>query len=442
MNYDGKETFLWRDALTNGGNEDWLHHMYTTEILCAASPYVFVDMNIKRFQYISNKHGRSCADTALKHLYELANSRLKENEYMARVHADDYNLLLSYATEESFRKEFLIPFIDELFEDPSPVFYHNIYLSFGLYFLDSNTCTFYEAQNRAQIARKRCPQLRNRTFSYDIYTPEMYQTYMQFHTITDQVTRARFQNEFIPFIQPKIQLRDETIVGGEVLVRWIDKEGKQIPLSTFLPVLNTNGDIYMIDLYLFKAVCSYLHEAIQNQEHVVPVSFNITNTSLFDEDFLNDYLDIYRQFHISEKLIEFEFMENIRYDYYNQVKQMITAFKNYGFTCSLDDFGSGYSSFNILLENMIDVLKIDRMFFEKPLDEKNKAVITHIVEIAHTMGMKVLAEGIETKEYVDFLKEIECDMVQGYYYYRPMPLQDFRALLAAEGKRKKHEDTV
>ena len=164
------------------------------------------------------------------------------------------------------------------------------------------------------------------------------------------------------------------------------------------------------------------------------MSFNITNTSLFDEDFLHDYLDIYSKYQISEQLIEFEFMENIRFDYYDQVKEMIVAFKKRGFTCSLDDFGSGYSSFNILLENLVDVLKIDKMFFDKPLNHKHQEVITHIVNMAHTLGMKVLAEGIETKEYVDFLKSIGCDYVQGYYYYRPMPLHEFQNLL----KKDKH----
>lgn len=426
----------YRDSITGGGNEAWLKEMYDTQQKQLSSSYVFIDMNIKRFQYMNNKYGRTHADHALKHLYDITSQFLSEQEYIARICADDYNLLLHYDTMKAMFEKFLIPFVDAVFDDPDPLFFHNIYLSFGFYFLEQQPCDFYEAQNRAQIARKECPQLKRRTFSYDIYHADMFHEYIRVRETAEQVTRARFAHEFIPYVQPKIRLCDEAIVGGEVLLRWQDHEGNLIPLSSFLPVLNANGDIYMVDLNLFDTVCAYLHTALADGEPVVPMSFNITNTSLFDEDFLHDYLDIFHKYNINEQLIEFEFMENIRFDYYDQVKDMIDAFKQYGFTCSLDDFGSGYSSFNILLENLVDILKIDKMFFEKPLDDKNKSIIQHIVEIAHTLNMQVLAEGIETKECLDFLKEIGCDMVQGYYYYKPMPLHDFHKLI----KSRKSDD--
>lgn len=423
-----------RDFLTDGGDEQWLKERFDALVPQRYPSYVFVDMNIKRFQYINNKHGRKRADAALKHLYEIASQFLKDDEYIARVCNDDYNLLLHYCDMDILIKEFLVPLVDAVFDDPDEIFYHNIYLSFGFYFLEQTPCSFYEVQNKAQITRKKCPHLQRRTFSYDIYHSELYKDFMRFHETADRVTQARFKKEFIPYIQPKIRLCDEAIVGGEVLLRWKTADGCLIPLSSFLPVLNANGDIYLVDLNLFDTVCSYIQTAQKNGEPVVPMSFNITNTSLFDEDFLHDYLDIYSKYQISEQLIEFEFMENIRFDYYDQVKEMIVAFKKRGFTCSLDDFGSGYSSFNILLENLVDVLKIDKMFFDKPLNHKHQEVITHIVNMAHTLGMKVLAEGIETKEYVDFLKSIGCDYVQGYYYYRPMPLHEFQNLL----KKDKH----
>lgn len=126
----------YRDSITGGGNEAWLKEMYDIQQKQLSSSYVFIDMNIKRFQYMNNKYGRAHADRALKHLYDITSQFLSEQEYIARICADDYNLLLHYDTMEAMFEKFLIPFVDAVFDDPDPLFFHNIYLSFGFYFLE------------------------------------------------------------------------------------------------------------------------------------------------------------------------------------------------------------------------------------------------------------------------------------------------------------------
>lgn len=426
------------DCITGGPTEAILMSHYEEIRKHNAAEYVLINMNIKRFLYINTKHGREKGDEALYHLYTIARSLMHDEEYIARSHADNFYLLLRYHDMDSLLHHFLYPIIDISFDFEHPVFYHNIYLSFGFFFLKDRDCDYETAKDMASMIRKECEQIKRRTFSYEYYRPHLYDKFMTRNEMADKVTQARFDNAFVPYVQPKIDLATKKIVGGEILLRWFDKQGNEIPLSTFLPVLNAHGDIYLVDLNIFEKVCAYLETCIREHRNVVPVSFNVTNTSLFDEEFLKDYLSILKKYQVPENYIEFEFMENIQFDRYNKVKEIIDIFHKHGFTCSLDDFGSGYSSFNILLEQKIDVLKIDRMFFNCPMDETRRSIIYHIIEIAHCLGVKVLAEGVENEETLNLLEECNCDMVQGYYFYKPMPLPEFEKLLDEQAK---HNET-
>lgn len=420
-----------QDDLTKGGNESWLKQVYEEKVLPSTDKYVLICVNIKRFQYIINEYGKEKANDVIKILYEVLSQFLKDDEYIARIYEDDFNMLLKYSDMKSLEKHILYPIIDEIFEYEHPIIYRNIYLSFGINFIDDK-CDFYTAQNRANISRTECVHTKNRTFSYDFFNPDVYREFKHVNNTADKVTKARFNNEFLPYIQPKIDVKTKKIVGGEVLLRWFNQDGKEIPLSEFLPVLNKFGDIYMVDLNIFEIVCSFMHDCLLENKKMTPLSFNITNTSLFDDSFIQDYSSILKKYQIPEQMIEFEFMESIQYSNYDQVNSIISTFRKNGFKCALDDFGSGYSSFNILLNSQIDIVKLDRVFFRKELNHENKTIIENIVNICKKLKVKVIAEGIEDKEYVDFLEEIECDMIQGFYYYKPMPMHEFQKLLEQE----------
>ncbi|MEG0365611.1 MAG: EAL domain-containing protein, partial [Coprobacillus sp.] len=130
--------------------------------------------------------------------------------------------------------------------------------------------------------------------------------------------------------------------------------------------------------------------------------------------------------------IEIELMESISLDDTERMKEVVSGFKEYGFSCSLDDFGNGYSSFNVLLNAPFDIIKMDRQFFLDNLKGDNQLVIKTVVDLIHSLGMRIVAEGVELKEHIDYLKTCKCDYVQGYYYYRPMPICDFNDLLDKE----------
>lgn len=409
--------------------DTWLKETYE-QIVCRCNlPYVFIEMNIKQFRYLNAKYGSAFGNQVIQKVLLLLIDVLQDG-YVSHRYADTFDLLVPYDFTKQDIRALMCRIVDPLFEIDISEIHQNIYTSFGVYFLQDHP-DYEMLKTYTAIARKKERTLSKRTFSYevlnrpdiDILTP-----YLQKHELESTLTNARFHKEFEIYIQPKINLHTHKISGGEVLTRWIHK-GSIIPLSTFLPILNENGEMYMIDLAHFETMCKLLKERELQQKRVVPISFNITNRCMFSENFIEEYTAIYERYKPRKSLIEFEFMEDIHFDEGGEVLSVIQYFKETGFLCSLDDFGNGIASFNVLLSGNIDIIKLDRLFFIGDLDDRKKQIIRDMINIAKIKKIKVLAEGIETKEYVDFLETQECDYIQGFYYYKPMPLTEFLSLL-------------
>lgn len=417
------------DNITGRYNADWLKSIYKDIICENHKNYVFITLNIKDFRYFTIQYGYEQGNHILKIVMDCICRHLNDRSYAARTYADGFDILYYAKTCQAAIDEFLLPFIDDVFDVADPIVYHNIYTSCGLYKLERADEDYFIAQNKTEIARLSCREINHRSFCYDEMDALKYEAYLSRNILNSNLTMARLNNEFVPFIQPKIDLKTDQVVGGEILMRWINKQGELIPLSDFLFSLIEKADIYLIDLNLFDWVCSWLDQRIKAEKPVVPLSFNITNKSFFDIKFLDDYIEIFHKYSIPEEYIEFEFLEDIQFGLNDQVIETIDKLKAFGFICSLDDFGSGYSSFNVLLKSKVDIIKLDRMFFQKELTEEYERMLRHTILALKEMNVKILAEGVETKEYVDFLKSAGCDFVQGFYYYKPMPLSEFQKLI-------------
>ena len=407
----------------------WLKEVYEQRVCQSARPYVFIEMNIKQFRYLNAKYGSAFGDLVIERVLSLLMEVLPEG-YVSHRYADTFDMLLSFDFTKQDMRSLICRIVDALFEIDIPQIHQNIYTSFGAYFLE-DTPPYEMLKVYTAIARKSEKTLPKRTFSYEVLNKpgiDILSPYIQRHELESTLTNARFLKEFEIYIQPKIDLHTHKISGGEVLTRWIH-EGTLIPLSDFLPTLKENGEMYMIDLAHFETMCQLLKQRQEQQKRVVPISFNITNRCMFSENFIGEYTAIYQRYQPQKTLIEFEFMEDIHYDEGGEVLSVIQYFKEMGFLCSLDDFGNGIASFNVLLSGHIDIIKMDRLFFIGELDEQRKRIISDIIDIAKTKQIKVLAEGIETREYAVFLEEQGCDYIQGFYYYKPMPLQQFLSLL-------------
>ncbi|MFQ9923504.1 MAG: EAL domain-containing protein [Beduini sp.] len=400
-----------------------------------ASRYAFAEMTIKNWDYFFAACGAETGNEILEEVTKILEHFIGDRGFLQRIYRETFHFLILF--DENPDKElddqvldaFLSELVDQLFDIPYPLLFHNVYTSFGILPPWELKGTYEELVNKASIIRTNCPELMKRSFCFEVFTEGKYQRYLNHIKQMRCITHARTHDHFIYYIQPKIDLLTNKIIGGEVLLRWKDESGKVIPTNEYIPYLSTFGEIYLIDLKTYRSVCTYLKEGLDQHQARVPMSFNICANNFSDHAFVNDYLSITEEIGVPHSYIEFEFMEDIKFDQGNHVFEIIQEFKEAGFSCSIDDFGRGNSSFAVLINSDLDIIKLDRLFFKEPLDEKRKQMIIHLVGMIKEMGMKVLAEGVETQEYVDFLKSIACDYIQGFYYYKPMPLEEFQVLL-------------
>lgn len=232
-------------------------------------------------------------------------------------------------------------------------------------------------------------------------------------------------NEFIIFLQPKFDTITEQIVGAEALVRKVKDEEIIMP-SEFIPKYEKTGAITKLDMYVLGEVCKLQEKWKKLNFPLLPISINESRHHLKNKNHINELQQIINKYNVDTNLIELEMTETTVIEDILTAKGAAEAVKKLGFIVSMDDFGTGYSSFNILKDIEIDILKIDKEFF-KNLDDNKRAqiIIETIVKMCKKLKIKTVAEGIETKKQLDFLKKIGCDIIQGYYFSKPITINEF-----------------
>ncbi len=416
------------DSVICGYNREWIKIKYE-EARKTPEKYLLATMNIKNFRYFNCLYGYEGGNEILKLIYHKVADFLDDGESIAHDFSDNFVILFAYSNIHDFLYTRMPKLIDLCYRIDDPRIHRNNFESFGIFPLNHHDCDFEEAYHLANISRKQSETLTNRSHCYELYDDTYSEKYMSQCDLEFRTAQAFFNYEFVPYLQPKVDPYTNKIIGAESLIRWIDANGNFIPVSDFLPILIKNTYIYVIDLDIFDVVCKMLDERIRSNKPVVPISFNISKPEFYDDDFISDYKKVVEKYSIPLNLIEFELMESISLDDTDRLKKIIKEIKDAGFSCSLDDFGNGFSSFNVLLNAAFDAIKMDREFFVRSINEENKVIIKTMIDLIKSLHMKVVAEGVETKEYVDFLLQCGCDAIQGFYYHKPMPMADFNTLL-------------
>ncbi|MEG2487198.1 EAL domain-containing protein, partial [Anaerorhabdus sp.] len=228
------------------------------------------------------------------------------------------------------------------------------------------------------------------------------------------------------YLQPKYSTDSEEMVGAEALVRWHGKYGMIYP-NEFISLFERNGFILHLDHYIFEQTCKQISRWIEEDKKCVKISVNLSQLNFEKTNFLDDYIFMIQKYKVPTEYIEFEITESAIYKDTQRIINFINRIHELGITCSVDDFGSGYSSLNRLKEIQADTLKIDGIFFKINDDENKRAysIVRSIVEMAKNLNMKTVAEGVESREQVDLLKKMGCDLIQGYYFAKPMTVKDF-----------------
>ena len=244
--------------------------------------------------------------------------------------------------------------------------------------------------------------------------------------VEENLETALRGEEFQVYLQPKYSPSDAEIVGAEALVRWKNREGEIIQPNQFIPILEENGFVTQLDDYMVSHVAKMLSEWMIQGKKIVPVSINISRAHLAREGLAEHICRLVDAYGTKHEWIELEVKENAFFDDKDILIETIKKLKAYGFRVSMDDFGMGYSSLNSLKDMPLDALKLDTEFFHGEGDsERGEIIVREMVQLARSLNMSVVAEGIEKKEQVDFLTELGCDMIQGFYFAKPMPVLEF-----------------
>lgn len=236
--------------------------------------------------------------------------------------------------------------------------------------------------------------------------------------------------QFEVYYQPKVFMRTEEIAGSEALVRWRTKKGTMLMPDQFIPVFEKNRTIPQLDQYVFEAVCMWIRTLLDEGKPALPVSINVSRLQFCNADFVEIYAGIKKRYAIPDNLLEIEFTESVLFDNWERLTFIVDQLHASGFTCSIDDFGKGYSSLGMFKNLNVDVLKIDALFFQNLVaEEKDRLLAESIIQLVRQFGVKTVAEGIETREQIEILKHMRCDYIQGYVYYKPMPQKEYEKLL-------------
>lgn len=389
-------------------------------LLETADKVAFIQFDIRRFKIINDLYGEKFGNEVLDHITNTLKNYCNDNQYYLNLRSDVF-MIVTECPDSDYPRRF-IEGLDELL-----CIYKNVTLrfSYGVYMAEDKTMELRRMEDRAAMARRTAKA----GFSSNIvfYKEQFKDSLYNLKFIEENLRRALDEHQFRMYLQPKYSISKNEIIGAEALVRWNNPERGMIYPDQFIPIIEENGSIVQVDHYIWSRACMFIRKCIDAGIGPCPISVNVSRVHLRGDECPQILSDMVRVSGIPEKLLELEITETAD-DL--QISRQTALLKDYGFTLLMDDFGSGYSSLNVLLESTFDVIKLDKRFIENMMtSDKGRSILENVLQMASNLDITVLAEGVETKEQVELLRSIGCDQVQGYYYAKPMPEEDFFELL-------------
>lgn len=383
-------------------------------------------MDIDRFKLVNELFGFKMGDEIIRHIWKLWSGMLNEGELAAHREADRFVAILHYHSEAE-----LLQRLDQFCSQTRTMkdMNYKIKPSIGIYLVSDRSMPIDAMSDMALIAQA---TVKNQIHSYyAFYNEELKNKIIHNKEMEDRMESALIQHEFCAYYQPKYDAKTKEIVGAEALVRWITEDGV-IPPSDFIPVFEENGLIMGLDEFMFREVCRQQREWRDQGRRVVPVSVNLSRYNIFYSAFIGKYREILREYDIPPELVPLEITESVMSEDEELLRNIIDELHSIGFSVLMDDFGTGYSSMTMLSSMPIDVLKLDKSFVDDIGDSKGEKVVRSIIDLSRSLGIRLTAEGVETREQYEFLRRLQCDDIQGYYFAKPMPGDDFEALITVK----------
>ncbi len=412
------------------GHYTWNHLVGFLEMPMNAgiTDYAFAHFDIKQFRVINETFGHIAANKVLCNVVDA----MKKADFVytsARCHNDNFAMIIKDMPEDEMIQtlEHFFEELSRLEEDEN----YRIYYRCGVVPMQRSML----AGNRVADAGKMAQALGTGRAGTQItvYTDQMHDDISWGNYIKGYVETAIKEDEFVVYFQPKFDIHTEKIKGAEALIRWNYKKREILPPSKFIPFFERDGSIGEIDDVVLRKVCQALARWKKEGKPLYTVSVNLSRERLYEEDLISHLVQIVDESGIPHHLIDFELTESATYDNTEYMLGILGQLRNQGFQISMDDFGTGYSSLSLLTQMPIDTLKIDKSFVD-PVStvherEEDITVLRHIIMLAKELGFVTLAEGAESKAQVDRLRGLGCEVIQGYYYSKPVPENEYESFL-------------
>lgn len=417
------ERLAYEDNITEGKNTNFFRDKALQIIATNREiPFIAQRFDIVNFRYINEAYGHTRADEILKACIDLKEKFYDEKELCVRMDSDQFLMLSINDSSVDQKRSDYMEAVNE-FARSIGVKYP-IRLKFGVYQVRKQDLDIDLIIDRANVARKSLDGDETKLIAY--YSDALVQNMRKVDKIESEMTKALESGEFKVFLQAKWDIVENKLAGAEALARWIRSDGTMIFPNQFIPVFEKNGFIEKLDFYMLESICRLMGNRAKEGKKICPISINQSRLLLHNPEYVNNVSKVISAHSTPTECIELELTETVFLDDRNRMIEIIKQLRSLNLKLSMDDFGSGYSSLNLLKDIPLDVLKIDREFFSEMITSETSIIILQkIIEMAEGLGMEVLCEGVETEEQIETLKRLKCRIVQGYYYSKPIPLEEF-----------------
>ena len=408
------------DPITGLGNYN-AYLERTKEKLEINSKKTMIILDIDKFKSFNKKYGHMKGNELLKRVGEEIKHAIRKTDIVCRLANDVFGIFLVGEVDVENITGRLNNKISRI---KIGDIWYNLRISMGVYICDQDEKDVQSIIDKAIMAHDSIKGKYH--VPYGVFTEEFEQKMIRESEIENMMEEAIKNKEFEVYYQPQISTKTEKMEGAEALVRWI-KDGEMISPSEFIPIFEKNYFIIKLDEYVYERVCENIQEMKIQFKDIPKISVNISKESLLEKDFLEKYIKIAEKYGISPNDIEIEITERTTVDSNMDMKEILEKIKEKGFSIAIDDFGTGYSSLNMLEMLPIDMIKIDKSFIER-IGEKNETInlLEIIFLISKKLKLKTVAEGVEKSEQVSYLKKVNCDFIQGYFYAKPLDFDTFK----------------
>ena len=388
--------------------------------------YTIICSNIENFKLYNDAFGREAGDRLLQeYAYNMVNM-IGTDGICGRYGADRFLIFCRKEREQADRKRFILEIDDE-----RPKKMENINIKWGIYEITDAKVPVEQMCDWALLAADSIRGQYNQHMA--VYDDTLRGKLLREKAVTDAMETALREKQFIVYLQPKYSLKDECMAGAEALVRWIHPEWGFMSPGEFIPLFEKNGFIPRLDAYVWEQVCIRLKEWREKGIPLVPVSVNVSRADVYQLDLVEILTGLITKYGVDPAYLHLEITESAYADNLGQIISTVEELRKMGFIIEMDDFGSGYSSLNMLSQMKLDILKLDMKFIQSEMAKpEHQSILNDIIRMAHRMNLSVVAEGVESREQVKRLEKFKCDYVQGFYFARPMPDGEFEELLKVQ----------